>query len=134
MPDVTESVLNTGGVRNQKVALEGNMAHEPNEDHRNLDAPSHLSERSAALWQSVIPSRARSAERRALIIVALDALDLADECRERVRKEGLTTVTKTTGAIHIHPLVKVQKEQRGLFSRIWLGLNFQWNRDIDGRV
>lgn len=110
------------------------MAHETNEDHENLDAPSHLSERSAALWQSVIPSRARSAERRALIIVALDALDLADECLVLVRKEGMTTVTKRTGAVHVHPLMKVEKEQRSLFVKVWGQLNFGWNQTIDGRA
>ena len=109
------------------------MARKANEDHENLDAPPHLSERSKALWRAVVPSRAKSAERKALVIAALDALDLADECREQVREEGLTTVTKTTGAVHVHPLVKVQKEQRGLFSRIWWQLNFQWNHDIDVR-
>ena len=110
------------------------MARKANEDHENLDAPPHLSERSKTLWRAVGPSRAKSAERQALVIAALDALDLADECRERVREEGLTAVTKTTGAVHVHPLVKVEKEQRSLFSKIWGQLNFQWNRDIDGRV
>ena len=98
------------------------------------EVPSHLSERSATLWRAVVPSRAKSAERRALVVVALVALDLADECRERVRAEGLTTVTKTTGAVHVHPLVKVEKEQRSLFTRVWCQLNFSWNARIDGRV
>ena len=109
------------------------MARKANEDHGNLDAPPHLSERSKTLWHSVVPSRAKSAERQALVIAALDALDLADECRERVRAEGLTTVTKTTGAVHVHPLMKVEKEQRSLFVKIWGQLNFQWNHTIDGR-
>ena len=109
------------------------MARKANENHGNLDAPPHLSERLKTLWRAVVPSRAKSAERQALVIVALDALDLADECRVQVRAEGLTTVTKTTGAVHIHPLVKVEQEQRSLFSKIWGQLNFQWNRDIDGR-
>ena len=96
--------------------------------------PSRLSKRSKALWRSVVPSRAKSAERQALVIVALDALDLADECRARVRKEGLTTKTKTTGTIHLHPLLRLEKEQRSLFLRAWGQLNFQWNHAIDGRL
>ena len=110
------------------------MIPETNEDHGNLDAPSHLSERSAALWRAVVPSRAKSAERQALVIAALEALDLADECLARVREEGMTTTTKSTGAIHVHPLMKVEKEQRSLFARLWGQLNFQWNAGIDGRV
>ena len=110
------------------------MIPETNEDHGNLDAPSHLSERSAALWRAVVPSRAKSAERQARVIAALEALDLADECLARVREEGMTTTTKSTGAIHVHPLMKVEKEQRSLFARLWGQLNFQWNAGIDGRV
>ncbi len=98
------------------------------------EVPSHLSERSAALWRAVVPSRAKSPERQALVIVALDALDLADECRTQVRMEGMTSVTKSTGAVHVHPLVKVEKEQRSLFTRVWCQLNFSWNARIDGRV
>ncbi len=109
------------------------MTRETNEDHAAPPAPSHLSERSAALWRAVVPSRAKSAERQALVIAALDALDLADECRARVRAEGLTATTKTTGAVHVHPLMKVEKEQRSLFAKIWGQLNFQWNQTIDGR-
>ena len=110
------------------------MARKTNKDHAVPAAPSHLSKRSAALWRAVVPSRAKSAERQALVIVALDALDLADECLARVRAEGMTTTTKSTGAIHVHPLMKVEKEQRSLFARLWGQLNFQWNADIDGRV
>ncbi len=97
------------------------------------EVPSHLSERSATLWRAVVPSRAKSAERQALVIVALDALDLADECRARVQAEGMTSTTKSTGAIHVHPLMRVEKEARSTFSKIWGQLNFQWNHTIDGR-
>lgn len=109
------------------------MRGDAREDRAVPAAPSHLSERSAALWRAVVPSRARSAERQALVIVALDALDLADECRARVRKEGLTATTKTTGAVHVHPLTRIEKEQRALFAKVWGQLNFQWNHTIDGR-
>ena len=110
------------------------MIPETNEDHAVPAAPSHLSERSKTLWRAVVPSRAKSAERQALVIVALEALDLADECRDRVRAEGMTATTKRTGAIHVHPLMRVEKEARSTFSKIWGQLNFQWNSRIDGRV
>ena len=98
------------------------------------EVPSHLSGRSAALWHAVVPSRAKSPERLALVVAALDALDLADECRERVRTEGLTATTKGSGTIHAHPLVKVEEGQRALFTRIWCQLNLSWNQSIDGRM
>ncbi len=96
--------------------------------------PARLSKRSKALWRSVVPSRAKSAERQALVILALEALDAADECRARVRKEGLTVTTKRSGTVHVHPLVKVEKEQRALFAKVWGQLNFQWNHEIDGGI
>ena len=98
------------------------------------DAPAHLSDRSRELWGGVVPSRARSLERLALVTAALEARDLANECRAQVRAEGMTTVTKTTGAVHVHPLMKIEKEQRSLFVRIWGQLHLEWNPSIDGRV
>ena len=94
-------------------------------------APAHLSERSKGLWREVVPSRAKSAERQALVIAALEALDLADECMAQVRVEGLTRTTKKSGMPHVHPLLKIEKEQRSLFARLWGQLNFQWNQTIE---
>ncbi len=97
------------------------------------EAPEHLSERAKALWAAVVPARAKSRERQALIVVALEALDLADECRAQVRAEGMTNKTKTTGAIHVHPLMKVEKDQRALFARVWGQLYLTWSPAIDGQ-
>ena len=110
------------------------MTPKTNKDHAAPAAPAHLSKRSKALWRSVVPSRAKSAERQLLVIVALECLDLADECRDRIRAEGMTTVTRKTGAVHVHPLAKVEKEQRAMFVKVWGQLNFQWNHDIDGGI
>lgn len=40
--------------------------------------PPHLSERAQALWREVVPRRAVSPERLALLQVALEALERAD--------------------------------------------------------
>lgn len=92
--------------------------------------PDHLSERARELWRQVIHG-ARSPGRQALLQTALEALDRADEAREVISREGLTTTTKTTGAVHIHPLLKVERENRALFARLWKENGFGWDHEID---
>lgn len=84
----------------------------------------HLSEKSKCPWRAIAGKRAKSAGRLVAVLTALEALDRADQRRERIDRDGLTTTTTTTGALHCHPLQKVEKDARGLFARIWdqLGL------------
>ena len=98
----------------------------------NTNTPHHLSQKSRQLWSEIVPRRAKSPERLALVQTALEALDRADEAGEVVRKEGLTTKTKTTGAVHIHPLLKIEKESRQFFARVWNQLGFSWDWRLDG--
>ena len=56
----------------------------------------------------------------------------ADEARRAIETEGLVTTTKTTGAVHVHPLVKVEREARAQFMKIWGELQLRWDREIDG--
>lgn len=88
--------------------------------------PDHLSPRAKTLWASVVPSRARSAARLAMVQTALEALDRADAAMAEIGRVGMTSETKTTGAIHVHPLVKVERESRGQFAKLWglMGLQF----------
>jgi phage terminase small subunit len=95
-----------------------------------FEPPSHLSERAAALWRDVVPRRAKSPGRLAMILAALEALDRADKARTAVDAEGMTTVTKSTGAVHIHPLLKIEREGRHQFTTLWSSLGFskEFNR------
>ncbi len=72
-------------------------------------------------------------ERLALLQAALEALDRADSARITVETEGMTSTTKTTGAVHIHPLVKVERESRAQFMRAWDQLGLRWDQKLDGR-
>jgi hypothetical protein len=66
-----------------------------------------------------------------MLQAALEALDRADQARAEVSAGKLTTTTETTGAVHVHPLVKVEREQRQQFARIFsdLGLSFDAGED-----
>jgi len=94
--------------------------------------PADLSEASQQLWSQLVPDRAKSQGRLTLIHEALRARDAADAAAEVLKREGMTTKTKTTGAVHLHPLVKVEKEQRALFVRCWRALSFEWDGRVDG--
>lgn len=98
-----------------------------------IKPPKHLSARSKKLWDELVPARAKSPERQALLQTALEALDRADQAREILDREGLTTKNETTGVVHVHPLVRAEKDARKLFVRIWDQLSLEWRYDIDGR-
>lgn len=85
--------------------------------------PAHLSERSKTLWLAVVPSQASSPGRLALVQTALECLDRADEAAEAIAQEGM--VCGAGKMQHVHPLLKVEKDNRQLFARLWneLGLS-----------
>jgi len=72
--------------------------------------------------------KAKTVPRIALVQAALESLDRADQAREQIAREGLTFTTKTTGAVHVNPLTKLEKESRAAFVATWAGvLNLSWN-------
>jgi len=91
--------------------------------------PSHLSHESKELWCDLVPRKARSAGRLALLVSALEARDRAEQARLELARGTLTTTTKTTGAIHVNPLVKVEREARQQFARIWEQLHFGYDME-----
>lgn len=95
------------------------------------EAPDHLSDRSKALWHQLVPSRAKSPGRLAMIRIALEDLDLHDQAREEVGRSGLTFVTATTQAVHIHPLLRVAAEAHARFVTLWKQLDFVFDEQID---
>lgn len=97
-----------------------------------FDPPEHLSDASKALWLDLVPRRARSAGRRVMLEQALTALDRANQASEQLAAGSLTTTTIKTGAVHVNPLVKVEREGRQLFARLWGMLGFGWDNQLDG--
>ena len=83
-----------------------------------VKAPPGLNKRAAVLWGQVVPRRARTPNRQALIAEALQSLTRADECAARIEKEGLT-VTSKSGVVRGHPLLATEKANRAAFVRIW---------------
>jgi hypothetical protein len=94
--------------------------------------PEHLSERSKRLWEELVGNRIKSPGRITMFQEALEALDLADQARQARIKEGLVTITKRSGVSHTNPLLKIERENRQLFTKIWTTLNLYWDTNIDG--
>ena len=99
-----------------------------------ISAPETLSERSKSLWGEIVPRRAESPERLALLQSGLEALDTADRARATLLAEGETFTTKTTGAIHVHPAVRIQKDALSHFLAVWRELDLKWSYQIDGQA
>ena len=97
------------------------------------EPPEYLSERSKMLWKYHVGDRVISPGRIEAFRLALEALDTSDRARQILAEEGLTTVTKKSGATHIHPLARVERENKQLFFRIWSSLGLTWSQEIDGR-
>lgn len=100
--------------------------------NQTFEPPARLSERAQRLWCELVPARARSPERLALLETALRTLDRAEAAAAVVEKQGMVVKTKRTGALHVHPLLKVEKDQRQLFLRCWQELSFSWRSELDG--
>jgi phage terminase small subunit len=94
--------------------------------------PGTLSERSQALWREIVPRRAKSIGRLTLLEQALLALDRADQAAAELAGKSLTTTTEKTGAVHVHPAVKIEREGRQQFAKLWGQLNLSWDEAVDG--
>lgn len=89
-----------------------------------IEPPAHLSPRSRELWAAVVPSRAKSPERLALVQTALEALDRAEAARLAIERDGML-ITSGAGMAHVSPLVKVERDAMALFARLWRDLGFE---------
>jgi len=75
------------------------------------DAPEHLSERAQMLWIGTVADNAFGPHQLELLRRALEASDRADEARERLKAEGLTT-TDRYGQLKPHPAVNIERDAR----------------------
>jgi P27 family predicted phage terminase small subunit len=96
-----------------------------------LEAPAHLSARSRQLWNELKFSQARDIARRALFQSALECLDRADAALQTIEKDGMISKTRTTGALHVHPAVRIERESRAQFAKIWHSLGLPGRSFLD---
>lgn len=95
------------------------------------EAPSHLSERSRELWREIVPRRAKSPERLTMLTVALEALDRLDQCRALLADEPLVSQDDDSKMPHAHPALRLEREARQTFTRLWIALGLDWWQELD---
>ena len=78
-----------------------------------------------ALWAAVVTAQT-SLARRAAVEEALRSLDRAAEAAAVLAREGLTVPAPKGGMVHVHPLLKAERDAREQFARIWRGLRLQF--------
>ncbi len=88
--------------------------------------PDHLSEKSKKIWKSVIPSDGKTLPRQVFILSALESLDRAEAARLVIDEEGMLLPASEKGIAHVHPLLKVEKDSRALFAKIWAQMNMPY--------
>lgn len=79
--------------------------------------PDHLSVRSQGIWRALAGKRIRSIPRLALLQIALESLDRADQATANIG-DNLTLTSPRSGVSHVNPLVRVERESRQLFCKI----------------
>lgn len=85
------------------------------------EPPADLSERAKTLWAEVVTPQ-DPPRRLVAILEALRFLDRAEAAREEIARVGMTTGSGSM--THVHPLVKVERENRQAFMRWWTQLGF----------
>ncbi len=92
--------------------------------------PAHLSPTSAALWADLVPRRCRSAERLALLVLAFEARDKAEDFRRQLAETGYYCKSMA-GKPTLHPLAKLEESARKEFAALWQRLGLTSSK-LDG--
>lgn len=87
-------------------------------------APRHLSAEAKRVWRRVMEEYAiDDAAGRLILEQALESLDRLREAQALLQRDGLIITTPATGAKHLHPAARVEKEARAALLTAWKALN-----------
>jgi P27 family predicted phage terminase small subunit len=90
-----------------------------------MDAPSHLSEDSKALWRSLLSEYDFEPHELKLLRGALEAWDRAQQARKAIRRHGLTYESKPHGAPRPRPEVAIERTSIRTFSTLMRQLGIE---------
>lgn len=100
------------------------------DDHGPTPPPDHLSEKAAGIWREVVGAYVLEIEGLPLLEKALTQYDRAVEARREIEEEGLTWTNPDSGAVHVNPAVKVERDATKAFRLAWKELDL----DLDPEV
>lgn len=93
--------------------------------------PEGLSPASEGLWRALVPAKARSGGRLALLEEALHARDRAASARALLAREGL--VAESHGKMpHAHPAIGIERDAVTQFAALWHALALAFDQKVDG--
>jgi phage terminase small subunit len=93
--------------------------------------PAHLGAHGAAFWRAIVRDYAIDNEGQlAHLDIAAGALDRLEQCRERIKLEGLVIDDKRVGRI-AHPLLKTENGCRAAFQSAMRALRLQPSAERD---
>jgi hypothetical protein len=79
---------------------------------------------------SAVESQRRKSHQEETLI----ARDRATEAGRKLKKREFMTEIKTMGSLQVNPLIKVERENRQLFARLWPNLSFTKASEIGGDI
>lgn len=78
------------------------------------DPPAHLSERSAGIWREICAAWVIDVDALPILRAALEQLDLYDQARAELDRDGLTVATGQ-GMLRAHPAHKISQDALASF-------------------
>ena len=93
--------------------------------------PDGLSAKAQNVWRSVVPHRARSAEKLLSLEVALQTFDRLQAIDQHLKAGELVKTTPRSSSQHAHPLLGVERALKRDFLRHWTSLNLHHRPSLD---
>lgn len=81
--------------------------------------PGHLSDMAADIWREVVARYLVEIEGLPLLEKALTQYDRARQARREIEENGLTWTNPDSGAVHVNPAVKVERDATKAFRLAW---------------
>lgn len=97
------------------------------DDHGPTPPPAHLSEKAAGIWEEVVSTYVVEIEGLPLLETALTQYDRALEARQEIEETGLTWTNADSGARHVNPAVKAERDATKAFRLAWTALDLDLN-------
>lgn len=90
-----------------------------------IEPPEHLQAAGRRYWREVMAEWELEPERLAILENACGCLDRIAQCRNRVRRDGLTVASSRDGRPVAHPLLSAERQAQSLHAQLVkaLGLN-----------
>ena len=95
--------------------------------------PDHLSPSAADWWATTVETYVLEPHHLKLLQLALEAWDEAQNAREQLQRDGLTTPTRD-GGLRAHPCVAIEHNSRLTVARLFRELDLDVEPPVSGRV